>query len=413
MLQNQDNARPPVAFDPYAPGVVEDPAPMLARLREEAPILYWEQGRTWVVSRYDDVVALIRDPRFTTDRAAWEFAKDEQMVAVRCPEFDEVTKGDLFALSPKDHARVRKLVSPSFTPRAIERLRPAVQRIVDETIAAATTGDTLDVARDFAEPIPVSVISAMLNIPERHQACFHRFADASIRQLFPSLITPAEAEKISGYVREGLAMIGEVIEDRRKNPIEGDILTSLIQAEEQGDRLNKMELLSLVAALIVGGSETTVHLIGFMVLNLLRRPEVLAQVQAEPELIKGVLEEVLRLDNFGKLGLQRYATEDVEIGGVTIKKGQMVMLLIPSALRDEAVFPRADTFDPRRDAGASIAFGQGAHYCLGVNLARLEGQIAVGTLLQRFPRMQLLGDPVFGPHPAIRKLDSLKVRLNS
>ncbi len=412
MLQNQDNARPPVAFTPYAPGVVENPAPMLARLREEAPVVYWEQGRCWVVSRYDDVVAVIRDPRFTPNRAAWEFVEDEQMVAVRCPEFDEVIKGGLFSLSPKDHARVRKLVSPSFTPRAVERLRPEVQRIVDETIDAATTGGTLDVARDFAEPIPVAVISAMLNIPERHRTCFHRFADATIRQLFPALIPPAEAERFSGYVREGLAMIGEVIDDRRKNPIEGDILTSLIQAEEQGDRLNKMELLSLVAALIVGGSETTVHLIGFMVLNLLRRPEVLAAVQAEPELMKGVLEEVLRLDNFGKLGIQRYAIEDTEIGGVTIKKGQMVMLLLQSALLDEAAFPEAHTFDPRRDAGASIAFGQGAHYCLGVNLARLEGQVAVGTLLKRFPRMQLEGEPVFGPHAAIRKLDSIKVRLN-
>jgi len=413
MLQDQESARPPVAFNPYAPGAVEDPAPMLARLREEAPILYWDEGRCWVVSRYDDILAVIRDARFTTNRYAWEFARDEQIMAVRCPEFDAVTKGGFFALSPKAHARVRKLVSPSFTPRAVERLRPTVQRIVDETLAAAPGGgETLDVARDFADPIPLRVISAMLKIPESQEETFHRFADAVLRQLFPGLIAAAEAPRFASHLREGIAMVGEVIEDRRKNPIEGDMLTGLIQAEEQGDRLDMTELLSLVTGLIVAGSETTVHMIAFTVLNLLRRPEVLAEVQAEPELLKGVIEEVLRFDNFGKLGIARYALEDADIAGVPVRKGQMVMLMLSSALRDKSVFPDADTFDPRRDTGANIAFGNGAHFCLGANLARLEGLVAVGTLLQRFPRMQLEAAPSFGPHPMIRKMDSLKIRLH-
>jgi cytochrome P450 len=166
-----------------------------------------------------------------------------------------------------------------------------------------------------------------------------------------------------------------------------------------------------VTALLVGGSETTVHLIAFSVFQLLKRPEVLAQVQAEPELWKGVMDEVLRFDNFGKLGITRYALEDLEFAGARIRKGQMVMLMLPAALRDEAVYPNADQFDIRREQSASIAFGNGAHYCIGANLARLEGQVAVGTLFRRFPEIQLLERPTFAPHPAIRKMDSFKVKL--
>lgn len=407
---NHEEARQPAAFKPFAPENDKDPNPMLARLREEAPVMYWDQGRCWLMARYDDIVAVLRDPRFTTDRAAWEHAGNEE-VMVRSREMEELNRRGLFALGATDHARVRRLVSPSFTPRATERLRPVVQRIVDEALEAAPPGDVLDVARDFAEHIPVRVISAMLNIPRDRERGFHRFASAAIRDIFPNLIPREEVDDHLAALREGIASVGEVIDERRRNPIEGDILTSLIQAEEQGDRLNKAELLSLVVGMIVAGSETTVHLIAFSVLNLLRRPALVAQIQAEPELLKGAVEEVLRFDFFGKLGITRYALTDAEIGGAHIKKGQMVMLLLGSGLRDGIAFPDADTFDPRRETGGSIGFGNGAHYCLGANLARLEAVVAVGTLLQRFPGMQLEGTPVFAPHPTIRKMDSLKVRL--
>jgi cytochrome P450 len=410
MQTNQQNARPTVDFNPAAPGYTEDPYPVYAKLRE-APIRYWSEGHGWIVSRHNEIQSILRDNRFTADRRAWQLASTVEQSSM--PEIEELNKHGLFSLPNQDHARVRKLVSPALTPRAVERLRPQIQAIVDERLDAMAGKSVIDVVHDFAEHIPIRVISKMLNIPEERDAAFHRFADSAVKQLFMMLMTPEERERMCAGIRDGMTMVGEVIEERRKNPIEGDILTNLIQSEEQGDRLSKPELVSLVAALLVGGSETTVHLISFMVHNLLQRPEVVAEIQKDPELMKGVVEEVLRFDSFGKLGTFRYATEDVEIGGVRIAKGEMVILFFSAALRDEAAYADPDRFDPRRDAAGSIAFGSGAHYCLGANLARMEGQIAVGSLFRRFPGMKVESPPTFGPHPAIRKMDSFKVRIGA
>lgn len=400
-----------VPFDPYAPGYDVDPYPALKELRTTAPIMYWDQGRAWLVTRYEDAIAVLRDDtRFSPNQADWEFAGEMGTVAL-IPEMDDISKAGLFALSSADHTRVRKLVSPAFTPRAVEWLRPEIQAIVDELLDAAAAKGTVNVMTDLADIIPARVMGAMLKIPKGREVLFQRFTEAVIRTVLPSLIPPDEVEAMRKDIREGLALMRETIEDRRRTPLEKDILTALIQAEEQGDRLSTPELLSLVAALIVGGFETTVHLIGFTMSNILQRPELFAQVKAEPELVKNVVEEVLRFDNFGKLGASRFAREDVEIGGATIKKGQMVLIMLNSALRDEAAFPRSETFDVRRNTSASIAFGNGVHYCLGANLARLELRIAVGTMLERFPDMKLVAPPTFGPHPVIRKMEKLEVQL--
>lgn len=402
--------QPVFRFQPHAPGYDENPYPMYEQMRQQAPIHYWQDGRGWVISKHDDILAILRDPRFTPDRQQWELAALEGPGALS-PELQDLDKYGLLSLSDQAHTRVRKLISPALTPRAIERLRPDIQGIVDEVLDAVAARDTINAVDDFAEQIPARVIGSMLKIPKGREQLFQRFTDAMIKTFIPGVSRPEEYAALHADIREGLQLVGETIEDRRLHPRDNDILTSLIQTEEQGDKLSKPELLSLVAALIVGGFETTVHLIGFTVLNLLRRPEVLAQVKAEPELTKSVIEEVLRHDNFGKLGLARYALEDVELGGVSIKKGQMTLLLLGSALRDEAVFDKADVFDVRRNTNASIAFGNGAHYCIGANLARLEVQIATDTLVRRFPDLRLESAPAFGPHPVIRKLETLLVSL--
>lgn len=409
MLQStKDSSRPTVEFQPFAPGFDEDPYPAYEPLRS-LRIAYWEQGRTWLVNTYDDILAVFRDKRFTNDPRAWELAG--VLEALRSPELDAINHNSLFAMTDQAHARARKLVSPSFTPRSIERTRPMIQGIVDSALDAASGKETLNLVHDFAERIPVRVISTMLHIPEEHDELFHRFAVAAIRQVFPGLLKAEDIPQLLADIREGYTMLSDVIEDRRKNPIDDDILTSLIQAEEQGDTLTKPELISLVATLIVGGSDTTVHLIGFTSYNLLRRPELVKQINDDPGLLKGVLEEVLRFDNSGKVGLPRYATEDVEFAGVKIKKGEMLMLMLQVGMRDGSAFPNPDQFDPGRDTTGLIAFGNGPHYCLGANLARLEGVIAIGSLFRRFPQMTLLEPPTFAPHPAIRKMDTLKVRM--
>ncbi|OJH42089.1 cytochrome P450 [Cystobacter ferrugineus] len=398
-------------FNPYAPGFDVDPYPMFKELRTQAPVTYWDQGHGWIVTLYEDVIAALRDNnRFSTNPADWEFASTMGTAAL-IPERDELNKSNLFSLPNADHVRVRRLVSPAFTPRAVEWLRPDIQAIVDELLDAAEAKGTVNLVSDIADPIPARVMSSLLKIPKGREVLFQRFTEASIKSILPSLIPPGELAAVREDIREGIALMRETIEERRRNPVENDILTTLIQTEEQGDKLSTPELLSLVAALIVGGFETTVHLIGFTMSNILRRPELFAQLKAEPELVKNVLEEVLRHDNFGKLGLTRYAREDVELSGVKIKKGQRLFLMISSAMHDEAAFPQPETFDARRNTTATVAFGHGMHFCLGVHLARLEGRIAVGTLLERFPDMKLVKPPAFGPHPVLRKLETLEVRL--
>ena len=402
---------PAVSFNPQAPGYDVNPYPVLEELRTKTPLVYWEQGRGWLLSRYEDAIAVLRDAkRFSPNKDMWEFASALGNVAM-IPELTELSRTGLFALSGTDHARVRKLVSPALTPRAIERLKPEVQALIDEVIDEAMVKGTINVVSDISDRIPARVIGSMLKIPKGRETLFQRFTEASIKNFFPGLLRQEEVEALRTDICEGIALVRETIEDRRKNPMENDILSTLIQTEEQGDKLSTQELLSLVAALIVGGFETTVHLIGFTTYNLLQRPELLAQVKAEPELFKNVIEEVLRFDNFGKMGVARYALEDVELSGVTIKKGQMVIIMLNSALRDEAIFPQADVFDVRRNTNSSIAFGHGVHFCLGANLARMEVQIAVGSLFQRFPDMRLVSPPTFAPHPVIRRMEKLEVLL--
>jgi cytochrome P450 len=399
------------SFDPYAPGYDANPHPILEVLRENAPISYWEQGRGWVLTRYEDIIAVLRDDqRFSTNMADWEFGAGlgpEVMV----PEVAEVSSSEIFRLSAADHTRVRKLISPAFTPRVIERLRPDIQAIVDETLDAVAARDSINLASDIAARIPARVMSSMLKIPPGNDARFHAFTVDWIKTFQPGMLRAEEVPAARLHIREGLALVRETIEERRRNPLENDLLSTLIQAEEQGDRLSTMELLSLVAALIAGGFETSIHLICFTVYNLLQRPELAEQVRASPELLKKAIDEVLRFDYFVKTGLARFAREDVEIRGVTIKKGQIVHLVVISGLRDEAMFPKANTFDVQRDTYAHLGFGHGSHYCIGASLARLEVQVAVGSLLQRFPAMRLVKPPTFGPHAFNRKMEVFEVQL--
>ena len=398
-------------FNPYAPDFDTWPYPALEALRTTAPVMYWEQGQGWIISRYEDVVTVLRDhQRFSPSQTDWELAGALGTVAV-IPELGEAFRTSLIMLSAADHSRVRRLVSPAFTPRAVEWLRPEIQALVDEVLDAAATKGTVNLVTDIAEPIPARVMCSLLKIPPGREVPFQRFTEAVIRSLVTDGIPLEQVEALRRDIREGIALVRETIEERRRHPRENDILTTLIQVEEQGDRLSTPELLSLVAALIVGGFETTVHLIGFTVANILRRPELFTQLKAEPELVKNAVEEVLRFDNFFKLGLNRYTREDVELGGVKIKKGQRLIVMINSAMHDEAAFPHPETFDVHRNNAATVAFGQGTHFCLGASLARLELRIIVGTLLQRFPDMRLLQPPTFAPHPGLRKMETLPVQL--
>jgi cytochrome P450 enzyme len=249
----------------------------------------------------------------------------------------------------------------------------------------------------------------MLGIPAELDPQFRRFGESVSRAARPGL-DPDERDRVLVPFDDGLAMLRALIDERRRHP-GTDVLSGLIEVRDRDDRLTGDEIIELVMAVITAGTETVAHLICFAVLTLLRHSDQLALLRREPSLLRTALEETLRYDSFAKNGVARFALDEVPIRGVTITKGQMVFPLLPAALRDPDVFPNADTFDIRRDQTANVTFGTGLHHCIGAALARLEGEAAVGTLLERFPAMALAGEPRFLPHPLLRKMASLPVRL--
>lgn len=394
---------PVLHFKPDAPGFDVNPYPVYTELRESAPVYFWPEAQSYVVSRFDDVASMLRDPRLSTDPVAAGLpAREAGMPEQLRAPFER----SLFRLAPKDHARVRRAVSPAFTPRAIERLRPMIQRTVDEALAPFEGKDEIDIA-DFADLIPLRVVASMLDIPGAHERTFRDFGEALIKTVDPRL-TPETFAAVVAPVPAGMELLRELIAERR-NRLGDDLLSTLIRAEAEGDRLSEDEMLGLVAAIIAAGSETTVHFICFGVMSLLCVPERAAAVRAEPALLRSAMEELLRFDNFGKGGVVRYCTEDVEIGGVRMGRGSTIVAILPAALRDPRAIPDADRYDPRRQPEEILSFGLGPHYCLGASLARLEGEVAIGTLLRRYADMRVVGEPTYARHPSLRKLSSLRV----
>jgi cytochrome P450 enzyme len=394
-------------FDPDDPAYIANPYPTYRYLRENAPAYYWPAVPAWVFSRYDDVVAILRDVRFSMDFQDWGHAPPRG--ESECSEFERLIAKALFTLPPAEHARIRKLVGKAFTPRAIERIRPAVQEIVDQRLRRAEDAEIYDVARDFADTIPLRGIAAMLAIPAELDAPFLRLGESVSQGARPGL-DPDARDRVLAPFAEGLEVLRNLIEERRRAPGE-DVLSALVQVRDRDDRLTSDEIIELVMAVITAGTDTVAHLICFAVLTLLRHPEQLALLRREPRLLRNALDETLRYDSFAKNGVARFSLAQVEMRGVTIEKGDMVFPLVPAAMRDPDVFPDPDTFDIRRDQTANVAFGTGVHHCIGAPLARLEGEVAVGTLLERFPALALAGEPTYLPHPLVRKMASLRVRL--
>lgn len=401
-------------FDPDAPAFVADPFPTYAYLREHAPVYRWERGRCFLVSRSADVAQLLRDRRFSTCPRDWKHAP---------PAPTEGPLAELFAFSevalntvtPAAHLRMRKLVNPAFSPAAVARMRARVQGIVDATLtdalADASEHDTLDVRRDFAARLPIRVISSLLGIPAEHDTAFRVFARAKLA-IVP-WTPPDQLVEHAIVVNRGRHLLLEIIEERRAH-LGDDLLSDLVRAEESGDRLSGDELAALIGVLIIAGADTTVHALCFAVLDVLRHPEARRAVLEDRSLVRNAVEESLRHQPFGKLGtIPRYPLEEVEIQGVRIEKGEMVMPVLPGTLRDPGVYPNPDVFDIRREPSALPVFGVGPHACLGAALARLELDVALGTLLVRFPQMELIDEvPAFRKNPQLRDMESLRVALH-
>ncbi|HKW92552.1 MAG TPA: cytochrome P450 [Methylomirabilota bacterium] len=392
-----------IPFNPMDPEFVADPYPTYHRLRAEDPVHHSPLG-FWVLTRYADVIAMLRDPRLVKEPIAAFVA---QRFGMTVPPGLGLSMLDR---DPPDHTRLRGLVSKAFTPKALERLRPHIQQIVDGLLAQVEARGEMDLIEEFAYPLPVRVICEMLGVPVADHERFKHWGLDVARGLDAIMLPPdSEVAKRSMAGRHGLSeYFRELIAERRAAPRE-DMLSALIAAEEAGDKLNNDELLATCILLLVAGHETTVNLIGNGTLALLRHPDQLRRLREQPGLIGSAVEELLRYDG----PVQRTAripSADVTIGGQVIPKGEMVMPFLGAADRDPTQFPDPDRLDIGRTDNRHIAFGLGVHFCLGAPLARMEGQIAINTLVQRMPKLALATDkPEFRQSLTLRGLQTLPV----
>jgi cytochrome P450 len=400
-------------FNPFDPEFIANPYPVYHRLRAEAPVFRSPFG-AWVLTRYDDALAVLRDARF--GRRGFEpllqavFGSGQPEGRAAAPPGEGFVTSMLFR-DPPDHTRLRALVTKAFTPRVVEALRPRIQAIVDELIDRVRDTGRMDVIADLAYPLPVIVICEMLGVPTGDRDRFREWSLAIGRALDAIGIQgePDVAERgrvarkaLNDYFREGL------IPERRRRP-RADLLSELIAVEEAGDRLSTGELLATCNLLFVAGHETTVNLIGNGLLALLRHSAQLDALRADASIVESAIEELLRYDSpVQRTG--RIAQSDVEVGGHRIPAGEIVLALLGAANRDPAHFPEPDRLDLRRPDNRHLAFGWGIHFCLGAPLARLEGQIAIGTAARELPKLALATDtPRWRPAATLRGLESLPV----
>jgi cytochrome P450 len=363
----------------------ENPFPMLAQLRSmnafvQVPLRFDPTRRAWLVTRMGEAIEVLKDhKRFSVDRSSAVAEDSSQQRARRSS--DSVFMGrSMISVDEPDHRRLRGLVSKAFTPKYIESLRPSIQHIADELLDKVQDKGRMDMVHDYAYPLPITVISDMLGVPNQMRD--------QIRQWSLGLVGGEVNEGRFQRVRAFSDYIVELVEEKRRHPGE-DLTSQLIQLEDEGDRLDESELLSMVGLLIFAGHETTSNLIGIGTLTLLVHPDQLARLKADASLIPSAVEELLRFNGPVLMPAPRFVTEDTELSGQQLKQGDMVMVVLASADRDERQFTNPDELDIARSLNRHIAFGQGIHICLGAPLARLEGDIAFTTLLRRMPNLQL------------------------
>ena len=394
-----------ILFDPFLPGFNADPFPHYHRLREADPVHQSPLG-FWVLTRYEDCVAVLRDQRF--GRAGFEGFLES--VYGSPAGYERLPRSMLFQ-DPPDHTRLRGLVARAFTPRRIEDLRSATEGITAELIdAMADERGTVDLIEAFAYPLPVRVICKLLGVPARDEAIFTNWSRGIARSLDPSILRSPEVEAAIVEARQGLSSyIGELLAERRRKPGD-DLLSALAAVDVDGDSITAREIVSLAQLLLVAGHETTVNLIGNGVLALLRAPDQLAVLRLRPELAGPAVDEFLRLDGPVQIS-QRVAMEDLGLFGHKVRKGDEILLILGAANRDPAAFAEPHRLDVTRDARKHVAFGGGIHHCLGAALARMEGLIAFKALLNAFPTMELAAAPKRRPTFTLRGLETLLVTL--
>jgi cytochrome P450 len=336
----------------------------------------------WLLSRYDDVAALLRDERFKKNRRH-ALTKEQLRKLPWTPPMFRPLERNMLDLDPPDHTRLRSLVHKAFTPSLVEQMRSRTQAIADELLDRIVWTGEMDLIKDFALPLPMTIITEILGVPRKDHDKFHKWSQAVV-----SLTSPSPTLRVLPSVWKFIRYLRQFFKLRRRDP-KDDLVSALIKAEEAGDKLNEDELLAMVFLLLIAGHETTVNLIGNGTLALIENPNEMNKLLSEPSLVKPAVEELLRYTSPVFTTTERYAREDTTIHGVTIPQGEMTLGVIGSANRDETAFENPNELQITREPNRHLSFGQGIHFCLGAPLARMEAQIAFTTLLQRVPNLRL------------------------
>jgi cytochrome P450 len=410
----------PRPLDLYADEVRADPYPLLTELREAAPVHWVSQHglESWIVTRYDEVRFVLGDSRFIKQPDQIPDALRRYKAALGSPVESEVRS--LLGTDPPDHTRLRRLVGKAFTPRRVDQLRGRIQEITDTLLDAAggrSDDGVVDLVEAVTTPLPITVISELVGVPAEDRPDFRLWSDAL-------LLVPRDeqghrnrqggADALRGYFTDLVAQRRRAMRPELAPDAQPDLTSALLTARDEGGRLSEQELISMLMVVLAAGYETTGNMIGNGLLALFDWPEERRRLQQEPSGLRLAVEELLRFDGSVTQPTLRVAREDVEVGGVAIPAGSVVVAMLTAANRDPRRFPEPDRFDPAREENPHVAFGHGIHFCLGAPLARLELEIVLGATLRRFPDMELAcarSEVPWRPSALLRGPAALPVRL--
>jgi pimeloyl-[acyl-carrier protein] synthase len=389
------------------PQVLADPYPLYERLRREDPVHWDPYLHSWVVTRYADVITVLRD--FSAARTP----TSDQLSAIGLSKLSPLARvmvKQMLFLDPPSHSRIRGLAACAFTPARVSALRNRIQQLANSLLDAVEASGRIDVLADFAEPLPAIVTSELFGVSTEFALQLKNWSAKFAEMLGNFQHNPGRIPQMLETIQNLTEFFRKAIEEQKKNPCPG-LIQSLVKAEVEGDRLTHEEIVANCIITLVGGLETTTNLIGNGVLTLLRHPQEMRRLQNDPALITSAIEELLRYESPSQ-HTARLAPSDVMLGGKNIRKRQAVIAVMGAGNRDPERFPDPDRLDLTRQDNRHLAFGWAAHFCFGAPLARMEGQIAIGTLLERFPSVALQPEPiVWRENLGLRGLKALHVQL--
>ncbi|MGH2523781.1 MAG: cytochrome P450 [Anaerolineales bacterium] len=402
---------PPALDDQLvSPAFYQDPYPFYEQLSAQARVAWSEALCGWLIPRYDDVLATMLDTQHFSSQGRVLAVLDHLPAGLRANfrPFENHFTGGLINADPPNHTRLRALVNKAFTPRTVEQLRPRIQGLVNEMLDAVQSRGKMDLVHDLAYPLPAIVIAEILGAPPETREDFQVWSDGILAFQGSGVVSPEVLEQSQQHLLAMRAFLTELLAERRRQPRD-DLLSHLAEAEMEGDRLTPAELLTTCVTLLIAGHETTTNLIASGLYTLLRHPEQMRQLRADPALMPSAVEEMLRFESPLQRNPRRVA-EDFEYGGAQLRRGDYVLQMLGAANRDPKVFPNPGQFDITRQPNRHLAFAFGIHFCVGAPLARLEAPIAIGTVLRRLPRLRLAAETIeWEPHGLLRGLGALPV----